>query len=174
MPGREKKLKISVNEVTAENESESGQANPIKIESVSSEMKKRQITIGKNIRTERKKRKLSIEDLAISAKISPAFVGLIERGDRCPSLKNLYVLCDLFHVTPDALLLDTKGRRLRAAEPPPEIAAIYTLLNGLDNDELEVIKNLLLSLHNMRSKKAGVKQSESVEYGKNNSQYKQL
>ena len=61
-------------------------------------------TIGENVRIERRKRKFSIEDLANYIDLSSSYVGLLERGDRCPSLKSLFRLCELFQCEPNDLL----------------------------------------------------------------------
>ncbi len=45
--------------------------------------------IGSNIRFERQKRDLTIEELSEILNIAPGFLGLIERGQRGTSIKNL-------------------------------------------------------------------------------------
>ena len=42
---------------------------------------------GQNVRLTRKESKLTAQDLAKFLSISTAYVGLIERGERCPSLE---------------------------------------------------------------------------------------
>jgi len=61
--------------------------------------------IGRNVRLERKKRKITIDTLSESLELSASYVGLLERGDRCPSLKSVFRLCEVFDVKPNELLL---------------------------------------------------------------------
>ena len=96
--------------------------------------------IGGNIRYERKKRKLSIDVLAEYIELSASYVGLLERGDRCPSLRSLLKLCDMFNVEPNALLLK-RDESLTLAERTGGnyYASLLTLINGLGVNELEYL-----------------------------------
>ena len=77
-------------------------------------MKKKSYIIGANIRSHRKQRIFSIDDLARYLDISESYVGLLERGERCPSLKIVYKLCELFGITPNDLL-----------QPAPDMAEMF-------------------------------------------------
>ena len=116
-------------------------------------MKEKCAIIGKNLRIQRRKRRFSIDNLAEFTELSPSYVGLLERGDRCPSLKSLFKLCDLFGVTPDALLVDYDDPNMGRVSVSEAVArqksnydAILSLLYGLDENSLafvmETIKNL--------------------------------
>ena len=62
-------------------------------------------TFGKNLRYERKKRNLTISDIADKTYISEVYIGCLERGSKKPSLEVLFMFCDLFGLTPNDLLL---------------------------------------------------------------------
>jgi len=53
--------------------------------------------IGGNIRSMRQKHSLTIEELAKELKISTAYLGLIERGERNVTLRKLCMLSNIFH-----------------------------------------------------------------------------
>lgn len=60
--------------------------------------------IGANIRYERQNRGLSIEALSDCLDIKPAFLGLIERGERCTNVGNLVRIADFFNISLDQLI----------------------------------------------------------------------
>ncbi len=63
--------------------------------------------IGSNIRTLRKSRGLTMEDLAYVLDIAPGFLGLVERGTRGVSLANLAKICSFFDVTLETMIRGT-------------------------------------------------------------------
>lgn len=60
--------------------------------------------IGSNIRFERKKRDLTIEEFARVIGMAPGFVGLIERGQRGTSMANLVKITEFFEISLDDLI----------------------------------------------------------------------
>lgn len=60
--------------------------------------------IGSNIRFERQKRDLTIDELSEILNIAPGFLGLIERGQRGTSIKNLCKIANIFNITLDTLI----------------------------------------------------------------------
>ena len=60
--------------------------------------------VGENIRRLRHKYSMSTEQMAAIMGISPAFVGLIERGNRGASLNRLCIIANYFDVSLDSLL----------------------------------------------------------------------
>ena len=60
--------------------------------------------LGARIRTIRRQKPLTQEELAEQAGISASFLGHIERGTRIASLDTLVALCNTLGVTPDYLL----------------------------------------------------------------------
>lgn len=113
--------------------------------------------IGSNIRFERQKRDLTIEELSEILTIAPGFLGLIERGQRGTSIKNLCRIAEFFSISLDQLITKPAGTILNdddfsVAESTPvprkrdkHVTAI-SLIHGLNDLELEfiicTIKNL--------------------------------
>ena len=60
--------------------------------------------LGMRVRTLRRKRSLTQEELAEQVGISASFMGHIERGSRVASLETLVALCNVLKTTPQALL----------------------------------------------------------------------
>ena len=111
--------------------------------------------IGKNIREHRRQRRFSVENLAEYLELSESYIGLLERGDRCPSLKIVYKLCDLYGITPNDLLTtpDDKEFNLNLAEDramynaKAQSDAVASLMRTLTESQVEfvidTIKNLI-------------------------------
>ncbi|MCD8157647.1 MAG: helix-turn-helix domain-containing protein [Clostridiales bacterium] len=60
--------------------------------------------IGMNIRYERQLRNLTIDEFAKMIDMAPGFLGLIKRGKRGTTLKNLCKIADFFSISLDAML----------------------------------------------------------------------
>ncbi|MCH5299690.1 MAG: helix-turn-helix transcriptional regulator [Ruminococcus sp.] len=63
------------------------------------------INIGMNIRKYRLEADLSQESLSFSANLSQAYIGKLERGERCPNIETLYKISEVLNV-PVGNLLD--------------------------------------------------------------------
>ena len=134
--------------------------------------------IGKNIRAERRKRKFSIDDLAEYIELSASYVGLLERGDRCPSINSLLKLCELFKITPNELLLkrDYKGTfsvsERKENEHKDYHKAILSLLQTLNESQLKFTSNMIKNLKKVSldadsvPEKGGESKHEVVSYSK--------
>ncbi|MCI8373189.1 MAG: helix-turn-helix transcriptional regulator [Lachnospiraceae bacterium] len=61
--------------------------------------------LGLNIRRFRNQRLLSQESLALDAGIHPAYLGKLERGEKCPNIDTLLKICSALDI-PAAKLLD--------------------------------------------------------------------
>lgn len=59
--------------------------------------------MGDRIRKARKEKRMTQEQLAEAADISPQFVGHIERGTKVPSVKTLYAICKVIEKTMDSM-----------------------------------------------------------------------
>lgn len=128
-------------------------------------MSEKSNTIGKNIRSERKLRNFSVENLAEFLELSISYIGLLERGDRCPSLKIVYKLCDLFGSTPNDILIekryDEKIHRIFVAEDKSasnkyRIEAIMSLINTLTESELDFVLAMTKNLKKVNRQTGGV------------------
>lgn len=113
--------------------------------------------LGENIRHERKSRGFSIENLAEYLELSTSYVGLLERGARCPSMKNFFNMCDLFSSTPNNLILPKKmeGSKVAVSEQKHSAArnsydAIISLLKNFDENELSFVADTLKNLKKLQ------------------------
>lgn len=60
--------------------------------------------IGKNIRKLRLKKDISQEALSMSAGLHPAYLGRLERGEKCPTIDTMYKICNALDVTVSEIL----------------------------------------------------------------------
>ena len=63
-------------------------------------------SIGKYIRQYRTERKMRQEDLAEKANLSPNYIGMIERGEKIPSLETLIDILNALEISADMVLCD--------------------------------------------------------------------
>lgn len=63
-------------------------------------------SIGKNIRTYRHLRKLRQEDLAEKTGLSTNYIGMVERGEKIPSLETFISIVNALEVSADMVLTD--------------------------------------------------------------------
>ena len=63
-------------------------------------------SIGKNIRVYRQTKKLRQEDLAERTGLSSNYIGMIERGEKIPSLETFICIANTLGVSADMLLAD--------------------------------------------------------------------
>lgn len=74
--------------------------------------------VGRRIRTKRKEKKLRQEDLAEMVSLSTSYIGMIERGEKIPSLETFVYLANALDTSTDDLLsgvLD-HGYKIRISE----------------------------------------------------------
>ena len=81
-------------------------------------------TIGKNLRTYRKQRNLTQEQLAERAGLSPNYIGILERGEKLPSLETLLTLLNQLNVSADMVLCDvlTTGYAIKGSQLSEQLA----------------------------------------------------
>lgn len=63
-------------------------------------------SIGKNIRKYRNQKKLRQEQLAELTDLSTNYIGMVERGEKVPSLETFLKLANVLEVSADLLLID--------------------------------------------------------------------
>lgn len=109
--------------------------------------------VGANINRERTERDMSIDELARMLDLSPAFIGLIERGQRGAKLDNLIKIADIFGITLNDLIYEHTNKDDKLLQEPnsdKEIegkkAAITSLLYDLNENELDFIISTIRSL----------------------------
>lgn len=81
-------------------------------------------TIGKNIRKFREIKKLRQEDLAEKTDLTTNYIGMIERGEKIPSLETFINILNSLGVSADMVLSDVLDNG-------------YTVKDSLLNEELE-------------------------------------
>lgn len=80
-------------------------------------------TIGKNIRKYRLAKKLRQEDLAEKAGLSANYIGMVERGEKIPSLETFITTLNALDVSADMVLADV-------------VNTGYTVKNSMLNEKL--------------------------------------
>lgn len=104
--------------------------------------------IGSNIRYERKKRNLTIEDLAEIIGMAPGFLGLIERGQRGTSIKNLVKIAEIFSLSLDQLItVDLRNLELTGVSENKtnkktrftKLSTLTSLMKNMSEPELEYL-----------------------------------
>lgn len=63
-------------------------------------------SIGKNIRTYRRFRKMRQEDLAEKTGLSANYIGMVERGEKIPALETFISIVNALDVSADMILVD--------------------------------------------------------------------
>lgn len=110
--------------------------------------------IGKNIRNERLARNISMEELAEMLELSPAFVGLIERGQRGASVKNLIKISNIFNVDVDSLI-NERASAIHVSENKginPKIETVKSILFDFDDEEIDFVILMIKNLRKLRQK----------------------
>jgi transcriptional regulator with XRE-family HTH domain len=99
--------------------------------------------------------------LAEYLELSPSYVGLLERGERCPSLKSLLKICELFGSTPNDFLLEKKtaGAKLSLAEERKSSHSnkhrtVLSVMQKLSDPELDFVISTMKSLKTMNKNAA--------------------
>ena len=83
--------------------------------------------IGFNIRKYRLKADISQENLALSAGLYPAYIGRLERGEKCPTIDTLYKICEALGISV-CEILDFEGDTYTS-----ETEAKFRIEKALDN-----------------------------------------
>ena len=117
--------------------------------------------IGSNVRFERKKRNLTIDELSEILNIAPGFLGLIERGQRGTSIKNLCRIANFFSITLDQLITCPSDERIVVKEEPSidkKRTTISTYVNSMDEQELDFVIGTMKNFKKYVSNKHGEKE----------------
>ncbi len=116
--------------------------------------------IGSNIRFERQKRDLTIDELSEVLEIAPGFLGLIERGQRGTSIKNLCKISDFFSISLDTLITcPLNGEKICKEESNIEKkkTVIATYLSSMDESELDFFISIMKGFKKYTSSKLELK-----------------
>ena len=85
-------------------------------------------TIGKQIRNYRMAKKLRQEDLAEQAGLSVNYIGMVERGEKIPSLETFITLLNVLEVSADMVLADV-------------LTVGYTVKNSILNEKIATLSS---------------------------------
>lgn len=113
--------------------------------------------IGSNIRYERKRRGLTIDDFAKVIGMAPGFLGLIERGQRGTSVKNMVAIAEFFDISLDDLItkdLSNGGADMKDMESTRSAKArraLKSLVSSLTEDEIVFITSVIKSMNKMNT-----------------------
>jgi len=128
---------------------------------------------GENMRIARKERGFTSEVLAKFLKISTAYVGLIERGERCPSLETFLRICDFFGesyetmLTPRSGLSVAESKAARRENDKDQVVRkqkmIMAMINTFDVKELDHIISVVKSFKTFSH--AGKDGHQDTEFG---------
>lgn len=80
-------------------------------------------TIGNNIRKYRLEKKMRQEDLAEKAGLTSNYIGIVERGEKIPSLETFVIILNALEITADMVLCDV-------------VSESYTVKNSLLNEKI--------------------------------------
>ncbi|MDR1701472.1 MAG: helix-turn-helix domain-containing protein [Sporomusaceae bacterium] len=92
--------------------------------------------IGKNIRTTRKNKNLTLEMLSKIIGISESFLGTVERGESSLSIETLIGVCKALGVSSDSIILN---RAEQSAALNGKKDTLFTLLNNASDAELDFL-----------------------------------
>ena len=73
-------------------------------------------SIGKRLRKYRLERKLRQEDLAERAGLSANYIGMVERGEKIPSLETFIAILNILNVSADMVLADELATSYKVKE----------------------------------------------------------
>lgn len=104
------------------------------------EREKITILIGERIRKYRIQQKLSQEALAFASEIHPAYLGRLERGEKCPTIDTLYKISKGLKIPLSQLLDITEEIKPSHYEA---INRIETAVNGLTEQEAVEIADIV-------------------------------
>ena len=113
--------------------------------------------IGSNIRYERKRRGLTIDDFAKVIGMAPGFLCLIERGQRGTSVKNMVAIAEFFDISLDDLItkdLSNGGADMKDMENTRSAKArraLRSLVSSLTEDEIVFITSVIKSMNKMNT-----------------------
>ena len=131
------------------------------------------LIFGENMRIARKERGFTSEALGRFLGISTAYVGLIERGERCPSLETFLKICDFFGEPYDAMFASTRtlsvsekksiGRDSEKDQVERKKKMIAGMLNTFSADELDHIIGVVKSFKNFSYKNSTGQDTEFAD-----------
>lgn len=105
-------------------------------------------TIGLNIRKYRKLKNLRQDQLAEKAELSTNYIGMLERGEKTPSLETFLTIARVLEVSADMLLADVLYNGYEAKD-----SLLSEKLNTLNADDREKIYDVINTMIKHSSEK---------------------
>lgn len=103
--------------------------------------------LGRRIREERTKLRLTQEQLAEAAEVNESYIGQVERGEKNPSLETVVSIANSLGVTVDYLLQEEVH-----VEPNSLINELISVAKDKDTDELRLMLNICRMISEHSSK----------------------
>ena len=130
------------------------------------ELKNLKKSIGQRIKSERVKKNMKVEELALILNVSESFIRLIERGERGTSIQLLLQICNVFDLNIGDFFSKkvlTLNERKENAERQNLLNVINNLLRIMDMTQLNFILEMLKNLEVMRKNMAQI-QINKINY----------
>lgn len=106
--------------------------------------------LGERLRTYRRRKNMTQEELAHRASFSTSFISDVERAEKSPTIESLVRITDALGITLEELFANTQARkRTKEAEM---VASINTKINNLPPQELQTINDMIKLLLSFRTK----------------------
>ncbi len=118
---------------------------------MNNERKKISSELGARIRDFRTERYMSQEALALNSDMHPAYLGKIERGEKCPTIETLYKISTGLKVPITELLDPDAGVKATSKEA---LYRISNALSGIDDETAVKIAEIVESAAEIYKKKA--------------------
>lgn len=96
--------------------------------------------VGERIRKFRTEQKLSQEELAFASELHPAYIGKVERGDKCPTIETLYKVANGLKIPLHKLLDIGSGTEVGETDA---YHRIQEALDGLSAKEMVQIAHIV-------------------------------
>ena len=105
--------------------------------------------VGERIRRFRTEQKLSQEELAFASDLHPAYIGKVERGDKCPTVETLYKIAKGLKIPLHKLLDISAGTDVSDTDA---YYRIQNALQGLSADEMLKIAEIVEQITGLMQK----------------------
>lgn len=104
---------------------------------------------GERIRMFRNEQKLSQEELAFASELHPAYIGKVERGEKCPTVDTLYRIANGLKIPLHKLLDLSSGTEAKETDA---YHRIQSALDGLSPEEMlqvaQIVEQITALMHN--------------------------
>ena len=127
-------------------------------------MQYNQKLLGQNLRIEREKRNLSREQFAAIMGVSTDYIGLVERGTKGYSNKNLCKLNELFGISLDSVFLNTYDSETKHLKMKPIAISEYINNSNFSDLELYLLISMLAAYVELKNKEDMSEQETLEQY----------